>query len=85
MSKSIGGIILALQALSSLTGGMLSVVGFLVAREQVAPLFQAATRSKNGQPLAMFNRKGGTQKLPRPNKFRTVEPTISPMLKASTT
>lgn len=44
LAVKLGGVILAFQALSSLIGGVQSVVGVVVAWDQVGPLFRAATR-----------------------------------------
>ncbi len=54
MAVSLGGIILALQALTTLVMGMQSVVGAMMAWRQVGPLFQAATRSRDSQPPALL-------------------------------
>jgi ATP-binding cassette subfamily B protein len=53
LAISLGGIILAFQALSSLVMGMRSVVEAMMAWKQVAPLFQAAARPRDAQALAL--------------------------------
>ncbi len=54
MAISLGGILLALQALTTLVTGMQSVVGAMMAWRQVRPLFQAAARSRDSQPPALI-------------------------------
>jgi ATP-binding cassette subfamily B protein len=49
LAISLGGVILALQALTNLVTGVQSIVGAMLAWSQVAPLFQAATR-QDSQP-----------------------------------
>jgi len=53
MAISLGGIILAFQALTSLVMGMRSAVEAMMAWKQVAPLFQAAARPRDSQSLAL--------------------------------
>ena len=61
LAVSLGGVVLGYQALGSLIGGFLSLIGFVQAWEQVGPIFQAAGRptvepvqaaSFNIEPLA---------------------------------
>lgn len=49
---SLGGILLASQALDNLIRGILSVVGAMTAWKQVGPLFQAAARHKERQSVS---------------------------------
>jgi ATP-binding cassette subfamily B protein len=49
LAISLGGVLLALQALTSLVTGVQSVIGAMMAWNQVGPLFQAATRSRDSQ------------------------------------
>ncbi|NJN65448.1 MAG: ABC transporter ATP-binding protein [Chloroflexaceae bacterium] len=47
LAISLGGIILAYQALESLVGGVQSVVNLLIAWQQIAPLYHAAARPRD--------------------------------------
>ncbi len=51
---SLGGIMLASQALGNLIRGMLSVVGAITAWKQVEPLFQAAARHKERRSVSFM-------------------------------
>ncbi len=51
LAISLGGILLAAQGLSKLTGGSQSLIGLFLAWGQVGPLFAASTRSRDVQPL----------------------------------
>jgi ATP-binding cassette subfamily B protein len=51
IAVSVGGIVLASQALNSLTNGIVSVVGVMLARDQVEPIFKAAARPSDGQAV----------------------------------
>jgi ATP-binding cassette subfamily B protein len=51
---SLGGILLALQALTSLVMGIKSIVAAMLAWNQVSPLFQAATRLRDAQTSALW-------------------------------
>jgi ATP-binding cassette subfamily B protein len=51
LAISLGGIILAYQALEGLTGGVQSVVNLLTAWKQVAPLYHAASRPRDSRSL----------------------------------
>ncbi len=51
MAISLGGILLAAQGLSKLSGGAQSLVGLLLAWGQVGPIFKAASRPREIQPL----------------------------------
>lgn len=48
LAISLGGFILASQALASLTGGVQSIVNVLIAWKQISPLYQAAARPFQG-------------------------------------
>jgi ATP-binding cassette subfamily B protein len=52
LAISLGGILMAFQALTSLVAGIMSVIGAALAWGQVAPLFRAAARPKDGQAQA---------------------------------
>jgi ATP-binding cassette subfamily B protein len=52
LAISLGGILLAFRALTSLVMGMRSIVEAMIAWEQVAPLFGAAARPQDAQPAA---------------------------------
>jgi ATP-binding cassette subfamily B protein len=58
LAIALGGVILAFQALSRLMTGLISVVGAMLAWQQVAPLFQAARRGQAGQPPAALVQAG---------------------------
>jgi ATP-binding cassette subfamily B protein len=51
MAISLGGILLAAQGLSKLAGGAQSLVGLFLAWGQVGPIFEAASRPREVQPL----------------------------------
>ncbi len=53
LAISLGGIILASQALTSLVGGILSLVAAMLAWKQVGPLFQAAARPRADESLTL--------------------------------
>ena len=48
LAVSLGGILLASQALDHLTDGIMSVLSVIISWQQVGPLFQAATRERKG-------------------------------------
>jgi ATP-binding cassette subfamily B protein len=52
LAVSLGGIMLASKALSSIVGGMQTVVNLMSAWKEVGPLFHAATRGKENKPPA---------------------------------
>jgi ATP-binding cassette subfamily B protein len=51
LAIGLGGVLLAAQALGKLSGGAQGLVGFMIAWQQVGPLFNAATRPREMQPL----------------------------------
>jgi ATP-binding cassette subfamily B protein len=51
---SLGGVVLASQAITRLVGGISSVIGFMVAWDQVRPLFEASTRPTGIQTGALL-------------------------------
>ena len=59
LAISLGGVLYATQALSKLTGGFQSMVGLVIAWEQVGPLFSAAAREREIQSLDFFSYLGG--------------------------
>lgn len=48
LAVSLGGIMLASQALGHLTGGIMSVIDLIISWQEVGPLFQAAARERDG-------------------------------------
>jgi ATP-binding cassette subfamily B protein len=58
LAISLGGILFATQAFNKLTGGFQSMVGLVIAWEQVGPLFSAAARERELQSLDFFSYRG---------------------------
>ncbi|MBI3980065.1 MAG: ATP-binding cassette domain-containing protein [Chloroflexi bacterium] len=54
LAVSVGGVLLAHQALSEIVGGMESLVGAALAWQQVAPLFQAAAEPEDAHSPALL-------------------------------
>lgn len=57
---SLGGILVAFQALTSLVTGFKSIAAAVMAWRQVEPLFQAATRPRADQPRGLYGGAGQT-------------------------
>jgi len=58
LAISLGGVLFATQALSKLTSGFQSMVGLVIAWEQVGSLFSAAAREREIQSLDFFSYRG---------------------------
>lgn len=58
LAISLGGVLFATQALRKLTGGFQSMVGLVIAWEQVGPIFSAAAREREIQSLDLFSYRG---------------------------
>lgn len=58
LAVGLGGLLLAAQALAKLSAGAQSLVGFLIAWQQVGPLFNAASRPRELQPLDFVSLQG---------------------------
>jgi ATP-binding cassette subfamily B protein len=53
LAVSLGGIMLAYQAFQTMSLGVESMAGLLVAAEQIRPIYQAAARPPESQPMAL--------------------------------
>jgi ATP-binding cassette subfamily B protein len=83
LAISLGGVLFAAQALSKLAGGFQSMVGLVIAWEQVGPLFSSAARAKEVQSLDFFTHRGVEMSAHRlPNTINDKETSGEPLLMA---
>jgi ATP-binding cassette subfamily B protein len=80
MAISLGGVLLASQALGKLTSGAQSLTGLMIAWQQVGPLFEAAARPRENMALGFVPPERKPAQLP--NQALQSEPGEQPLLLA---